>query len=506
MKKISVISVSIAALLLSASMFSCGDTPAQQPDVQTSPETKPAEVETEAVTGRAAEKDAIPDDVQFTGETVKVLYRDEDWYAHWDMIGTDNSGDVIWDAIWMRNQKVEDRFGIKLDIQPTQTTGRSNVAKEIKTQVFAGTCEYDIISSTGNTTISESLYPYLYELSDLKYLDINQPWWRTNAIEELSLDGIHYRYLMGDHLLNDYLKCGVILYNKNMYASYFDDADAAYKYVLDGTWTWDKLMNLTKEAYLDLNGDGKEDALDQYGLMLPSGYSEATVHMALSCDMMTYARTDDGGIDLSPINNERNAAIIEKLIDVCHNTAGVYVSDKGLDASPEYFASNRSMFYTGRLSNVVNADMRSMQNDYGILPMPKLDEAQEKYITAIHSSASVTCVPTTLADNRADMIGAVLEGWASEAYRTVITPFIETAMKSKYSRDALSGQVIDIVFGNATVQFTDVYGANMSDLFGSTILSPIASGKNNFSSSVAKKLTSAQKSLDKYLAGLQENG
>ena len=506
MKKHSVLFSAAMLLLLSASVISCGAEATASAE-SADPAGTEALIETEApaLTGRAAEKDAIPADVSFPGETVKVLFRNEDYYEQWDMIGTDNSGDIIFDAVWQRNRNVEERFGVTLDIRRTETAGLDNVAKEIKTQVFAGSCESDIISSTGNTTVLQSLYPYLYELSDLNYLDISQPWWRTNAIEELSLDGTHYRYLMGDHLLNDYLKCGVIFYNKQIYGSFYDDSEEAYRFVLDGTWTWDKLISLVKDAYLDVNGDGKDDAGDQFGLMLPSGYGEATIHMMLACDIPTYVRTSDGGIDLSPMNSERGARALEKLIDVCHNTAGVYVSDKNIDNSPAYFASDRSLFYTGRLSNVQSADMRSMKADYGILPMPKLDEAQENYVTLIHSSATVTCVPMTLSEARADLIGAILEGWASEAYRTVTTPFIETAMKAKYSRDELSGKVIDIVFSTATLEFTDMYGGNMNGLLNSALVEPIASGKNSFSSQIAKKLTSAQKSIDKYLAQIGES-
>ena len=44
----------------------------------------------------------------------------------------------------------------------------------------------------------------------------------------------------------------------------------------------------------------------------------------------------------------------------------------------------------------------------------------------------------------------------------------------------------------------------MSDLFNSVLVTPIASGSNTFSSQIAKKLTGAQKALDKYLAQIAE--
>lgn len=501
-----ILSAFLAAVMSLGVLVSCasGDTAGDDttPAVTGGSDTVVTEPAEETTTGRENAKDNIPADLRFDGETVSMIYRNEnnDYYGQWDMVGTDNSGDVIFDAVWQRNLNVQDRFGITLNIQPTQATGLSNVANELKNLVFSGSDEYDIICSTSNTTIAQSLYPYLYELSGVAHLDIEQPWWRTDAIMGLSFDGEHYRYLMGDNTLNAYLRCGVIYYNKDIYTNVTQsDADELYQTVIDGAWTYDTLSELTAQAYADLNGDGVENVGDQFGLMMPKGHTEAIPHMAFGCGIETLTFTDEGKIDLSPFNNEKNIAVMDKLIALIHETAGVYESDKSIDASPAYFAENNSLFYAGRLSNAASATMREMESDYGILPMPKYDAEQQEYITFIHNAAVVTCVPKTVSDARIGMVGAVLEGLASESYRSVITPFIETALKMKYSRDALSGQVIDIIFDTAMVDLMYYYNENMNKLFTTALQNPVAAGKNNFASVVAKLLSPAQKSLDKYL-------
>ena len=500
-----ILSALLAAVLSLGVLVSCasddeGKTDDTTPAVTGGADTAVTEPAEETTTGRENAKDNIPADLRFDGETVSMIYRNEngDYYGQWDMIGTDNSGDVIFDAVWQRNLNVEDRFGITLNIQPTQATGLSNVASELKNLVFSGSDEYDIICSTSNTTISQSLYPYLYELSGVEHLDITQPWWRTDAVMGLSFDGEHYRYLMGDNTLNAYLRCGVIYYNKDIYTDVTQaDADELYQTVIDGTWTYDVLIELTAQAYTDLNGDGAENVGDQFGLMMPKGHTEAIPHMAYGCDIDTLVHTD-GKIDLSPFNNEKNVAVMDKLISLIHETTGVYESDKSIDASPAYFAENNSLFYAGRMSNAAAATMREMESDYGILPMPKYDAEQKDYVTFIHNAAVVTCVPKTVADSRINMVGAVLEGLASESYRTVMTPFIETALKMKYSRDALSGQVIDIIFDTAMVDMMYYYNNNMNSLFTTALQNPVAAGKNNFSSIVAKLLNPGTSTCPKW--------
>ena len=302
---------------------------------------------------------------------------------------------------------------------------------------------------------------------------------------------------MGDNTVNDYLKCGVAYYNKQIYSDIGGSADELYTSVLDGTWTWDRLREISDTAYIDRNGDGIINQGDLFGMMWTG--NEGLTHMVMSCDPVLYTRTDEGTVDLSVINNERNADIIDKLISVLKESNGIWLSDQGIDASPEYFAQDYSLFYIGRLSNAVSAHMREMQHDYGILPLPKYDESQSGYVTNIQSSATVTCVMKTVPSDRIDMVGAVIEGWASEAYRTVITPFIETALKVKYSRDDYSSQVIDIVFDTAGLNFLEMYGGNTGDIFNGSFVNPISSGKNKFASSIAKSIERAQKALDKYL-------
>ncbi len=498
----------LATLMLASTLAACSEDTAETPvdttaaavEDTTTAETEPPETE------RSDAKDNLPAGLKFNGTTVTWVYRNEDWYRKWDMVGTDNTGELIQDAIWQRNINVEDRLDVKLNMQGTQGKALADVQSELKNLVFAGTDDIDIISSTLNTTATVGLYPFLYELTALKYVDISQPWWREEGTKELSMDGEHYRFLFGDHTLNTYLKCGVVYYNKDIYTDvYKTDADELYKDVLGGTWTYDDMIRMTSEAYVDLNGDGKQNQGDRFGLMIPAKYTEATMHMVYGCDIDGQVRTKEGGVDLAPFNSEKNIAVIDKLIKVCHNEKGVWISDASIDASPKYFVQNNSLMYTGRLTNAVAANMRDMESDYGILPMPKYDENQEEYITMIHTSGSTTCVPKSLASTRVDMVDAVLEAMASESYRVVMTPFIETALKLKYSRDSLSGSVIDIVFDSARVFFSDAFAKNMNSIINNCFLKNITNGENTFASSIASALASGQTQINDYIKNIKDS-
>lgn len=122
----------------------------------------------------------------------------------------------------------------------------------------------------------------------------------------------------------------------------------------------------------------------------------------------------------------------------------------------------------GALLSFSNADM---ENDFGILPMPKWDEAQENYQTMSDGSAPLAAIPKTVRDT--DFVGIVTEGLAHESYKTVTPILYESSIKVRGARDETSIKVIDIAIRTATVDFGYVYGNynmmgfTLSDLMGS---------------------------------------
>ena len=57
----------------------------------------------------------LPEDLRIDGETIHILYHGRDNYADYDLIGTENSGDVVFDAVYSRNAKVGERLGVSFD-------------------------------------------------------------------------------------------------------------------------------------------------------------------------------------------------------------------------------------------------------------------------------------------------------------------------------------------------------------------------------------------------------
>jgi len=80
-------------------------------------------------------------------------------------------------------------------------------------------------------------------------------------------------------------------------------------------------------------------------------------------------------------------------------------------------------------------NLRDMEDDFKIIPIPKLDENQQNYNSRIHDSLTIYGMPIT-AIGQEDAVSATLEAMASESYRLVTLAYYESALKVKFTRDS----------------------------------------------------------------------
>ena len=146
-----------------------------------------------------------------------------------------------------------------------------------------------------------------------------------------------------------------------------------------------------------------------------------------------------------------------------------------------------------------------MTDDYGIIPFPKLDEAQKEYVTLSHNSGTVICVPATTSDARMEYVGAVLEATMAESYRSVVPKFIEASLKHKYSRDEASAKTVDLIISTISKNTLDEYSVYVNDMYTSVLVKP-AVNSGAFASSYQKVREAAQKSWDKTIAEMMNTG
>ena len=140
--------------------------------------------------------------------------------------------------------------------------------------------------------------------------------------------------------------------------------------------------------------------------------------------------------------------------------------------------------------------LRDMDADFGILPYPKLDEAQAQYSSTSRDNFDLFVVPIDVKDT--EFTGIITEALCAESYRSVVPKYYDVVLKSKTSRDEESAEMIDIIRDNLTFDIGYLCSSSLSGI-GHIFVGLIRSNSNDLVSKFAAVEKPAGKLLEKML-------
>jgi len=364
-----------------------------------------------------------------------------DWSLYSTYYFTDEeNGDIVNDTIYERTVKVEEE--INIDIGYSREVYINETNDLFKSLVLAGDDVYELFfthSTTGlKSYISEH---YVHDWNTIPNIDMEKPYWDQSARECMSVDGI--LPLASSKLIIPDINS--LLYNKEMYEDY--SLEPLYPIIANGSWTWDRLIEMAEIVTSDLNGDSVMDENDRYGYIGEFGWQFGSI--TTSCDQYIVEK-DDSGVHTLAINTEKMVNIVEKMYGLFEesNIAFTWTYSKETDPNsggkpPVSFDEGRGLFYMIPLSSINN--VRSAELDFGIIPLPKYDEAQENYRSL--NWAGFMTVPITAKNT--EMIGITVELLSYYNEKLVMPVFYDVLLGQKLARDEESIRMLDIIFDNS---------------------------------------------------------
>ena len=421
-------------------------------------------------------------DVDYNGKTFTIF---EDHFSPGYVIDKYNcftsdgeTGDIVNDAIFRRTQAVEEALGVKIMVAQSASAGDYT---PLINSVNAGDDEYQSASLIMNYVGKLLGQGYLCDLRSLGTLDLSADWVNQNANAEYEISGRQY-LMIDSSCLRTSVASGVIYFNKRMVEE--NRLDDPYDLVDEGRWTLDNFSKMAKAVSVDLNGDDKMDENDRFGF---SGSATVLKQAISSCGGRVTTKNKDG-VSVITLSTERMTTMIDRMLTV--------LGDFSVNAYPNNFSSKAKgdvfvsvllpMFKSDKLFMNFNwlfyaMDLRDMETDFGILPMPKFDEKQEKYYSQLSEGwADMTAVPTGVSDP--DMVGHVLNamGYYSDLY--IYPELINRAVSTKSMRDEDSARMIGIINDGMTFDLWFIYkwGNLMNAVTGT-----LTAGTNNFASAYA---------------------
>lgn len=404
-----------------------------------------------------------------------------------DILGDpDNTAEVVGDAVYKRRVEIEERFNVKIEEYTVDYNEDYGTYVKLMNSIFLSQEDaFDLMTVWNTTAGTFTKQNFLTDLSQIGTIDFEKPWFFKKAIDGLSYK--NHAFVSVDLMQVIYGSLTCVFFNKQIAADM--NAGNLYDKVRSGDWTLGYMQTLIKDMWVDINGNGTVDRdADQFGLNAPIAQFSFSFMPAL--DVMIVSKDQDDVPYLTASeNSERITEVYTNVRDFFNNTDSVTYDDWG----KEVFIGGRSLFLTEFVGTV--SELRDTKFEYGILPCFKYDEEQPDYYTGFLPAPSA--IPATCTDT--ERSGTILSAYAAGGYKRVSVAYFETAVKTKYTTDEESAEMLDIIASNVvsdgTVMFTDalIY----------TFLT-FAKSKNEFSSFWATQEKAAQTYLDKMLVTLDE--
>ena len=401
--------------------------------------------------------DPIPVEEKNYGETFNFLilndiFKFEYFYA------AEQGAEVMNNAVYTRQEEVKAQIGIEI------TAKKHEVYTEYKRDFETSVKAEDGLYQSCLTHVNVGVAPMvtdglLYDFGEFESVNLDKSYWNKSLMDSLAFDGNYY-LAYGDYLL---ATTYVVSFNKTLLNKYCADIlgeTTLYDLVNNYQWTFDKMLELAATAHNDKNGDGKKDTTDSYGISGFMWVPACSFLHASDLNLTRYDSTTGKYVEDLSANGKKIEAIITKVKEM-FNAEYSYFWDP-LFSNPTSDPSKMvtlkegntlfSLAGTNQLTQFVETDI-----EFGVLPYPMWDEAQQKYRSLSWNGYMV--VPYNIDSTYgSEMAGDTLEllGYYSAP---VTTAFYEKLLGAQVSESPDDADMLKIVWDSQVSDFGMAYSA-----------------------------------------------
>ncbi|MGM9625787.1 MAG: hypothetical protein ACI3XM_08780, partial [Eubacteriales bacterium] len=261
----------------------------------------------------------------------------------------EDSADVVNSAIYKRNRAVEEAYNVDI---VSEYLGDYNTPTGILKQcAMSGDNTYQMMMLICRSAFSSAISGYILPYEDIPYINPDQPWYLHN-INDMMKIGDESVLLYSDLSFSAYMYTSAIYFNKALAAQY--DMEDLYTLVRNGTWTIDRFYQLASDVIRDVNGDGKYEEGDVFGIVSESdGIIPA---LWVGTNTTTVTKTEDGMPVFTAPTDEKLISVLDGMTDMLKkdgfyfNSFEVYgYKEECRILGTQYFAQNGSLFRIGQL-------------------------------------------------------------------------------------------------------------------------------------------------------------
>ncbi|MBQ2724357.1 MAG: hypothetical protein IJF78_01495 [Clostridia bacterium] len=452
MKRLSCICLAMIMMLSSCSQATVNES--DESSRESTSEEQAANADTERSESETEEelKPGLPEGYSFDGKTFTIMCNDyplEPGWSQLDIYAEEIRGTSVNDAVFNRNAKVESDYDCKID--------------EYRLQIFDFQSQLPVLVKANDDSV-DAATPYFWagqladmtldgnfvELSGLSSMTLSNPWYDQQAVDAFTIFDKLY-FVVSDMTIGDLIATSGMVFNKQIYENYQYNSTYGnlYDLVREDKWTHDLFSKMVLSLSEDVNGDGKMTNEDFYGLL----YQRDSIPSFVNSYNMRMAEANEDGVPVYSLVTESNANKLDAMFDFLYQQNSCFNVMNWFDGTEtnfttgmtNMFSENQAMFMWIRFADVEH--LRTMDLDFGIVPVPKWDEAQEQYHSTVNQYMGVaTVIPVSCADP--EMTGYFLEAISCESKKQLIPAYYDVVLQGKITRDEESKEMLDIIFNN----------------------------------------------------------
>ena len=399
----------------------------------------------------------------------------QDWYAYLNVTAEETTGEPVNDAVYERIQRTNEYLNVNVI-----ETIESDASNALRAQVKAGLDDYDV-------TLQELMHCYTLAIegnalelkSEVPGLDMSGVWWDQNSINDLSINNKLY-FVTSDFDTTRFDNIRSLYFNKQIIENH--GLENPYDIVDSGKWTIDKFIEMAEKTVSDADGNGVMTDTDSYGYI---GYVELVTDLMLCGTGIKYIDKDhDTGMLIDGTTGEKTVDVYSKIyrllwsgsttFDIRQPRFSQYLRGLGDRIQEQLFVEDRALFYSECMA--WTRVLREMEADFGVLPPPKYDEAQDRYYSII-IDPFMQMIPITA--KNAERTGNILDVLAAASHDTVVDAYVNVTLSGKVARDADTVRMLRLVFDDLSYS---IYFAKVPTR--STIVTNMGSAKENIVSAL----------------------
>ncbi|MBQ8324750.1 MAG: extracellular solute-binding protein [Clostridia bacterium] len=431
-------------------------------------------------------------DVNYNGETFKVIVEGDHMttYMSVEFLPQESSYDTLKKAVGDRNDLIAERFGV--EFEEFRTTSNGQMVTDLTTNAMAGTSEYDMVMPYMSDAATLALEGYFYDLNDLDYINLDMDYYDQGSVKDLSVAGKNY-FVTGDLSLLSLACTHAIIFNKDVIGD--RGLENPFDLVKSGKWTLDKMLEMSRQITANDDDNPEWTHKDSYGFLINDNFVNS-LYIGAGQRFTTKNNNDE---PIVAVDSENAARVYDKIYSFVTDTSAVcqfsaagnsyYASATNAGkniwvAALESIAEKTALFRAMAIIDIF--DQGDYECDFGVLPTPKLDEAQDEYYSRV-STVYATCVAIPKNVRDPEMSAVITDALMQASTETTKYAYFETIMQDRKVADNDSSEMLQYIFDGRVYDLASIYhwgGTGEGDLNSiSGFMNAIAiSGANTFTS------------------------